>query len=171
MHKHAFQPVEDEQPGLRVKLGEKILRQFGRPHLVQLLQRPAGHVGERATAEVRHDRASFVERIPKAPGPVGAHLDGVVVRPFPSKSALAIAANGVEQEEVRGICCLRPVVQVQQLRFAPDEFLRANVVRLGIEGGGLGDSLILFIFLPVATTKPAFEIGEGLNNLSSQFFF
>ena len=71
--KHPLQAVEDEQPGPGLELARAAARSSsGCLLLPELFERPAGHVGEGAPAEVGHDRALLVEGIPEPARPVAA---------------------------------------------------------------------------------------------------
>ena len=141
----ALKTIEDEQPGPGMELGEEFVLQLGGFLFREVLQRAARHVGEGTLAEVGHDGAALVERIPEASGPGlvrRARGEGVpgIGRPLPGEHALAIAADGFEKEEVRGVGGVGPVGENLQLGGASDEFVRADVVGLGVKGGGLGDT-------------------------------
>ena len=103
------------------------------------LQRPAGHVGEGTAAEVRHDRALLVEGVPEGPSPVRADGARVIDRPFPGQHALAGAADGLEEQYGVRLGGRGPAGQGSQFGGSPDERVRSDVARLGVQGRGPGD--------------------------------
>lgn len=140
----ALESIEDQQPRLGMEPGEEFILQRCSFLFRKVFQRALRHVGERALTEVLHARATLVERIPKATGPGfvlrarGERVLGIG-RPLPGEHALAIAADGFEEEEVRGIGRVGPVAEFFEFPRASNEFMRADVVRLGVEGRRLGD--------------------------------
>ena len=122
-----------------MELRHEEIRQLGSSLLLQLVERFSCHVGDRVAAEVGHDRAALVERIPESTGPIRPRGRRKTVRPFPSQHALAVAADRFEEKEIRWISRLCPIVEFLQLRRASDKRVRAEVVRLGIERGRFGN--------------------------------
>src|ERR1035438_7946215 len=96
---------------------DELFGQFRSLLLAEFLKWLAGHVCEGALAEVRHDTTLLIERIPEATCPVLADSLGLLGCPFPSKHALARAANGIEQQNGVWVGSHSPVIEDIKLRL------------------------------------------------------
>src|ERR1700746_1463622 len=112
---------------------EQLVCQLRSLDLIEVFDRVAGDVDEGAAAEVGHNRASLVKRVPETAGPIFANLGGKVGGPFPGKHALARAANRIKKQNGMRVSSQSPVIQNIELCLASDEIVRAKIARLGIQ--------------------------------------